>query len=110
MIAETKSVTLTIDGQTVTVDGGLTILEAARLSNITTPTDCHHPALSDWGGCRLCVVQADQSSKMVAGCVTPVREGMAVLTENTAISASCRQYFKNQKEQRRERENYDHGI
>ncbi len=91
MKAETKTVTLTIDKQSVTVDSNLTILAAARQVNIAIPTLCHHPALTNWGGCRLCVVQVDQSPKLVPSCVTPVREGMEVITENSAITASRRQ-------------------
>ncbi len=91
MKAVTKTVTLTIDEQSVTVDSNLTILAAARQAEIVIPTLCHHPALSDWGGCRLCVVQVDQSPKLMASCVTPVRDGMEVITDNSAIAYSRRQ-------------------
>lgn len=85
-----KQVKLTIDGHEITVDGSLTILEAARQNGIDIPTLCHHPALSNWGGCRLCVVEVDQSPKLAAACVMPVRNGMEVVTNSTAITASRR--------------------
>jgi NADH dehydrogenase/NADH:ubiquinone oxidoreductase subunit G len=88
MISEAKKVKLTIDGNEVTVDESLTILEAAKLNAIDIPTLCHHPALSNWGGCRLCVVEVDKSPKLVASCVMPVRAGMEVVTQNAAITAS----------------------
>ena len=39
------TVTLTIDGHTIEVLAGTTILEAARKANIYIPTLCHHPDL-----------------------------------------------------------------
>jgi len=90
MKANAKQVKLTIDGHEITVDESLTILDAARQNGITIPTLCHHPALSNWGGCRLCVVEVDKSPKLVASCVMPVRAGMEVATDNAAITASRR--------------------
>jgi len=78
-------VSLTINEKDILADPGLTILEAAKENNITIPTLCHHPALSNWGGCRLCVVEVDGSPRLVASCVTPVREGVEVVTNNDRI-------------------------
>ena len=89
METKVKKVKLTIDGKEVSVDGGLTILEAARQNGINIPTLCHHEALSNWGGCRMCVVEVDGSPKLVASCVMPVREGMVVVTTNDYI-IECR--------------------
>jgi formate dehydrogenase major subunit len=88
--AKQEQVKLTIDDQEVSVDASLTILEAARQNGLDIPTLCHHPALSNWGGCRLCVVEVDKSPKLVASCVMPVRNGMEVVTDNAAITASRR--------------------
>jgi formate dehydrogenase major subunit len=85
-----KQVTVTIDGRPLSVPEGMTILEAARKNSIRIPTLCHHPALSAWGGCRLCMVEVDGSPKLVASCVMPVREGMAVVTSNEAITLARR--------------------
>jgi formate dehydrogenase major subunit len=86
----TNPIQITIDGRQVTVDASVTILEAARQHGIDIPTLCHHPALSSWGGCRLCVVAVDQSPRLAASCVMPVRNGMEVVTVNAAITASRR--------------------
>ncbi|MDA8138221.1 MAG: molybdopterin-dependent oxidoreductase [Desulfobacteraceae bacterium] len=85
-----KQIKLTIDGREITVEDSLTILEAARQNRIDIPTLCHHPAVSNWGGCRLCVVEVDKSPKLVASCVMPVRAGMEVITQSDAITASRR--------------------
>jgi formate dehydrogenase major subunit len=85
-----KQVNVTIDGLQLSVPEGMTILEAARQHSIRIPTLCHHPALSAWGGCRLCVVEVDGSPKLAASCVMPVRDGMTVVTSNSNIIAARR--------------------
>ena len=88
---ETKAlVNLRIDGKAVEVSEGATILEAARQNGIHIPTLCHHPDLSPYGGCRLCVVEVDGSPRLVASCVTPVRNGMEVVTTSENIARSRR--------------------
>ena len=81
---------LRIDGKEVIVDEGISILDAARQNDIQIPTLCHHPALSSWGGCRMCVVAVEGVPRLVASCVMPVREGMAVVTTNERIIKSRR--------------------
>lgn len=85
-----KQVNVNIDGLQLSVPEGITILEAARQNSIRIPTLCHHPALSAWGGCRLCVVEVDGSPKLAASCVMPVRDGMTVITSNSNIIAARR--------------------
>jgi len=88
---ESKSkIRLKIDGKEVTADEGMTILEAAEQAGIPIPTLCHHPALSNWGGCRMCVVAVEGVPRLVASCVMPVRNGMAVVTNNERILKSRR--------------------
>jgi len=90
METNVEKVKITIDGKEVLVDPGISILEAARQNGIHIPTLCHHPALSSWGGCRICVVEVDGSPKLAASCVTPVRVGMVVVTSNERIIESRR--------------------
>ena len=90
MEAEHKTIKITMDEKELVVPDGITILEAAQRNNIHIPTLCHHPALSNWGGCRMCVVEVDGSPKLAASCVMPVREGMEVVTTNERIVESRR--------------------
>jgi len=85
-----SEIKLTIDGKEVIVEEGTAILEAAQQNSIDIPTLCHHPALSSWGGCRICVVEVDGAPRLVASCVMPVREGMEVVTSNNRIIESRR--------------------
>ena len=80
-----QPVKITIDGQEVFVKPEITILQAAQQNGIHIPTLCHHPALSDRGGCRMCVVEVDGAPRLAASCVTPVRDGMEVVTVNERI-------------------------
>jgi NADH dehydrogenase/NADH:ubiquinone oxidoreductase subunit G len=73
-------VTLKIDGKKVTVRKLSTILDAARKLDIPIPTLCHHPELSPYGGCRLCLVEIKGSPKPVASCTTFAKDGMEVIT------------------------------
>jgi NADH dehydrogenase/NADH:ubiquinone oxidoreductase subunit G len=73
-------VNLRIDGKKVAVRRLSTILDAARKLDIPVPTLCHHPELSPFGGCRLCIVEVKGSPKPVASCTTFAKEGMDVIT------------------------------
>ena len=81
---------LTIDGKEVAAEDGTTILDAASRAGIRIPTLCHHPDLSNWGGCRICMVEVDGAPRLAASCVTPVRNGMEVVTDNDRIRTARR--------------------
>ncbi len=73
-------VTLTIDNRKVSAEEGQNLLQVIREQGIDMPTLCHLDGLSERGGCRLCVVEEEGSSKLLASCVTAVRENMRVTT------------------------------
>ncbi len=74
---------ITIDGQHLEVDSGITILQAARQHNIYIPTLCDYSNLPPHGSCRLCIVDIEGRIRTPASCTTPVEDGMVVHT-NTA--------------------------
>lgn len=77
--------TLTIDGRTLKVKDGTSVLDAARGHGIAIPTLCHHPKLTPFGGCRLCLVQIEGVPRPLSACTTPVSEGMTVTTSTPEI-------------------------
>src|SRR5262249_27225076 len=81
---------LTIDGQTVDVAAGRSVLEAARDAGITIPTLCYHKDLSVDGSCRLCMVEVENMHGQAAACMLPVSEGMVVPPETPALAESRR--------------------
>jgi len=78
---------LQIDGRTVKAEAGQTLLEAARGAGIEIPTLYHHEQLAPYGGCRLCIVEAEQGGRtqIVASCVTPAEDGAVVRTRTDKV-------------------------
>jgi len=72
-------ITLTIDGEEVTVPPGTTILAAARTP---IPTLCFDERQAPFGACRVCLVGVEGAPGPVASCTTIVREGMKVDTQD----------------------------
>jgi predicted molibdopterin-dependent oxidoreductase YjgC len=80
----TDQVTLTIDGQEITVPEGTTILEAAAQLGIHIPVICYHPHLSANGLCRVCSVDTG-GRVQAAACITPCSQNMQVQTDNESV-------------------------
>lgn len=76
---------ITINGMRIEVAEGTTVLEAARLLDIPIPTLCHHPKLTPFGGCRLCIVEIKGIPRPVTSCTTPVADGMEVVTTSPQL-------------------------
>ena len=73
-----ETVTLTIDGRSVTVEKGKTVLQASIEAGIKVPYYCYHPALGVDGSCRVCLVKIEKMPKLQVSCSVPVAEGMVV--------------------------------
>ena len=82
--------TLTIDGRTVSIHDGATILEAARAAGIEVPTLCWYPKLPVVGSCRICLVSVEGSPKLAAACATQAQDNLVVETESDAAVANRR--------------------
>ena len=79
------SVTLTIDGTSVTVDKGKTVLQAAIEHGFSVPYYCYHPGLGIDGSCRVCIVKIEKMAKLQTACSTLCTEGMAVSTASPDV-------------------------
>jgi predicted molibdopterin-dependent oxidoreductase YjgC len=82
------SVELTIDGRTVTVPGGSTILDACRAEGIDTPTLCYLDNLTPVNVCRVCVVEVTGSRVLVPACSRKVEAGMEIQTDSDRVRLS----------------------
>ncbi|MCM0757285.1 NADH-dependent [FeFe] hydrogenase, group A6 [Sporomusa sphaeroides DSM 2875] len=78
-------VSITVDGQTVSVPKTSTVLEAIQAVGVKVPTLCYHPELRPEGACRVCMVEVEGARTLVASCVYPVNEGMVVRTNTPAV-------------------------
>ncbi|MEN9889711.1 MAG: hypothetical protein RLY78_6 [Pseudomonadota bacterium] len=75
-------VTLTIDGQAVTVPQGTSLMRAASQAGVQVPKLCATDSLEPFGSCRLCLVQIEGRRGYPASCTTPAEAGMVVHTQN----------------------------
>ncbi len=78
-------ITLTIDGQEVSVPKGTTVLEAAKSIGIEIPTFCWHPKLKSVGACRMCYVEVEKRPKLEVSCATEALPGMVVHTQSEKV-------------------------
>ena len=88
------SLTLTIDNRPVSGRAGETILQVAADHGIRIPTLCHLEGLSGLGSCRLCLVEVAGGGKLLPACVTPIREGMEVLTRSERLDRHRRRIIE----------------
>jgi len=78
-------VQLLIDGQTVQLNNGQTILEAAKGAGIEIPTLCHDPRVVPQGNCGLCIVEVEGEAKPRRACATQALPGMIITTNSPKI-------------------------
>jgi predicted molibdopterin-dependent oxidoreductase YjgC len=80
-------VPVTIDGISIHVPEGTTVLDAARQLDIYIPTLCHHEALTPYGGCRLCIVEVIRQgiSQIVSSCAYTVEAEIEVKTATDKV-------------------------
>ncbi len=105
-----KEVTLTIDGQEITVPEGTLIVNAARQFGIDIPVFCYHPKMEPVGMCRMCLVEIGRpvidratgqaareangapkiqfGPKLETACTTPVSAGMVVVQNSEKVKAA----------------------
>lgn len=79
------SVSLAIDGKTVTARRDETVLQCALRHDIFIPHLCTHPNLPPFGACRMCLVQIEGVRGFPTACTTPASEGMLVQTSTPAL-------------------------
>ena len=78
-------VTLTIDGQSISVPAGTSIMRAASLLDKQIPKLCATDSLEPFGSCRMCLVEIAGRRGYPASCTTPVEAGMQVKTQSEAL-------------------------
>ncbi|ULQ58951.1 [FeFe] hydrogenase, group A [Brucepastera parasyntrophica] len=78
-------VNVKINGNPIQVPEDATILEAAKLANITIPTLCYNDDLPAWASCGICIVRMEGTPRMLRACTTKVTEGMSVITHDPEV-------------------------
>ncbi|RJF76975.1 formate dehydrogenase subunit alpha [Rhodopseudomonas palustris] len=80
-----KMVTLTIDGRSVSVPEGTSIMRAAMEIGTAIPKLCATDMVDAFGSCRLCLIEIDGRSGTPASCTTPVADGLVVHTQTERL-------------------------
>ncbi|MEE9417103.1 MAG: 2Fe-2S iron-sulfur cluster-binding protein [Acidimicrobiales bacterium] len=81
-------VTISIDGDDVSVPVGSSILDACTAAGVDTPTICYGPTLTPVNACRVCVVELEGSRTLVPSCSRPVEDEMVVQTDSERVRHS----------------------
>jgi formate dehydrogenase major subunit len=76
-----KTVTLTIDGFTVSVPEGTSVMRASAELGIQIPKLCATDMVDAFGSCRLCLVEIEGRRGTPSSCTTPAEDGMVVRTQ-----------------------------
>jgi NADH-quinone oxidoreductase subunit G len=87
-------VTLTVDGQSVSVPKGTNVLEAARTLGIDISAFCYHPGLSIAACCRQCLVSIEKNPKLQPSCQQIVGDGMVVHTKDPQSTLARKQMLE----------------
>ncbi|MBN8727354.1 MAG: NADH-quinone oxidoreductase subunit G [Xanthomonadales bacterium] len=85
-------VSIEIDGKTLVVPKGTSVIQAADRAGIVIPRFCYHEKLPVAANCRMCMVEVEMGGKPMPkpqpACATPVADGMKVATQSgKALSA-----------------------
>ncbi|ARG55634.1 NADH-quinone oxidoreductase subunit G [Mycobacterium kansasii] len=91
-VAQPEMVTLTIDGNEISVPKGTLVIRAAELMGIQIPRFCDHPLLDPVGACRQCLVEVEGQRKPLASCTTVCTDDMVVRTQLTSEAADKAQH------------------
>lgn len=82
-----EMVSLTIDGEQISVPKGTLVIRAAELMGVQIPRFCDHPLLDPVGACRQCLVEVEGQRKPMASCTTTVTPDMVVHTQFSSEAA-----------------------
>jgi len=78
--------TLKVNGKEVTVEPGMTVLQACEQAGAEIPRYCYHERLSIAGNCRMCLVEVSPGPpKPQASCALPAADKMEIKTDTPMV-------------------------
>ena len=83
-------VNITINNIPVTVEDGITIMEACKEAKMPVPSLCYLKGINEIGACRVCVVEVKGIERLVTSCNNVVKEGMEILTNSPKVREARR--------------------
>ncbi|HEX6093037.1 MAG TPA: 2Fe-2S iron-sulfur cluster-binding protein, partial [Dongiaceae bacterium] len=85
-VPEGPAVTLEIDGFSISVPAGTSIMRAAMEAGVKVPKLCATDSVDAFGSCRLCLVEIEGRRGTPASCTTLVEPGMKVKTQTPRLA------------------------
>jgi iron-only hydrogenase group A len=76
---------ITINGQTIDVQDGLTIMDACQIAGIDIPSLCYLKDVSSNASCGICVVEVTGARTLLRSCITQITEGMEIVTNSQRV-------------------------
>lgn len=76
---------VTVNGRSVELKDGATLLDAARKAGVHIDTLCYFPGLPSRAVCRICLVELRGQARPQPACTTVARDGDVVATDSTAL-------------------------
>ncbi len=77
-----------VNNKILEANNGETILDVLNKNGIRVPTLCHMKNYFPSGACRMCVVEHENSGKLITSCSYPCEEGMKIKTHSTRVVES----------------------
>lgn len=88
LTAEKPMVSVTIDGRSIDVPQGTTIIDACKVLAIEIPTLCYLETLTPVNACRVCVVEVEGARVLAPACSRKVERGMVIKTRSPRVDLS----------------------
>ena len=83
-------VNVTVNGLSVSVPEGSTILEATRVAGFPVPTLCFLKGINEIGACRVCVVELEGADHLITACNNQCMDGMVIRTNSQKVREARR--------------------
>ena len=78
-------VNFTINENLFVVKSDISIIESCKFTGIQIPRFCYQEGLSIAGNCRMCLVELENSEKLVIACLTNIESNLHVITNSLAV-------------------------
>ena len=85
MRKEKNNVTITINGEKISVRRDSLVIDAASSLNISIPTLCHIKNEKPFTSCMICMVKDNSSNQLIPACSTRVEENMDIITDSPEV-------------------------
>jgi len=76
---------ITVNGKTVEVEQGTTVLKAAEKAGFSVPAMCYNDDVERFTSCMVCIVKEISQNRLMPSCSVEVTEGMNIITEDDEI-------------------------